>query len=415
MTYRTITRCRCCTGTRLEPVLDLGLVPLANALQKTQAAAEERCPLAVLRCRDCGLLSLTVVVDPRLMFSSYPYVSGTSPTMVEHFGAYAQEVAERFGGFVVEMGSNDGTLLRQLPKDTKRLGIEPADNIAQLARANGVPTMTAFFNAATAGLVTAEHGKARVLIGNNVIAHIDDLDDLASAVTALLDDDGVFLFEVPHALTMQRRVEFDTIYHEHLSYFTLRAAMAWLSRHGLEVFDVKQVAVHGGSLRVHAARVGRHHRLASVDDVLAAEAAAGIESGAGWREFARKVQGIRTGLPHLIDELRSEGAKVAAYGAAAKGNTLLCTCGLDGRRLRYVVDQNPLKQGLFTPGSRLPVVGVSALVSDPVDVLVVLAWNFLPEIRQQLSPWEQSGGRFVVPVPEPVVLPHAAHSVGGPE
>lgn len=408
MKHRTITRCRCCTGTRLDPVVDLGFVPLANAFKAARDAEEARFPLAVLRCHDCGLLTLSIAVDPGLMFTDYPYVSGTSPTMVEHFGAYARDVAARFEGFVVEIGSNDGTLLRQLPAQTRRLGIEPAANIAELARANGVPTTTAFFNAATAAAVVKEHGKARVLIGNNVIAHIDDLDDVATAATSLLDDDGIFVFEVPHALTMQSKVEFDTIYHEHLSYFSLRALTAWLKRHELEVFDVKQVGVHGGSLRVHAARVGKQQQLASVDTVIAAEVAAGLDSGAGWKQFAHKVAAIRTGLPRLLDDLRGDGASIAAYGAAAKGNTLLCTCGLDKRHLRYVVDKNPLKQGLFTPGSRLPVVGVEALEKNPVDVLLVLAWNFLPEIRQQLARWEAAGGRFVVPLPEPVMLPSAA-------
>ncbi len=410
MNQRTITRCRCCTKTRLEPVVDLGVVPLANAFQKTATADEPRFPLAVLRCLDCGLLTLSIVVEPKLMFTDYRYVSGTSPTMVNHFGAYAKDVAARFlpdsgKGFVVEIGSNDGTLLKQLPAKTKRLGIEPAENIAELARKDGVPTTTAFFNAATAAAIVKEHGKASVLIGNNVIAHIDDLDDVATAATTQLADDGVFVFEVPHALPMQAKVEFDTIYHEHLSYFTLRALTAWLARHGFEVFDVHTTPVHGGSIRVHAARAGQQPRLPSVDVVTAAEAEAGLDSGSGWREFARRVSAIRTGLPQLLSRLRDEGARVAAYGAAAKGNTMLCTAGLDKRALRYVVDKNPLKQGLFTPGSRLPVVGVEALKKDPVDVLVVLAWNFLPEIREQLAGWEAAGGRFVVPVPEPAVLP----------
>ncbi len=419
---KNTTRCRCCTGTRLEPVVDLGVVPLANAFlaapaagtstQKVRDDDEARFPLAVLRCHDCGLLTLSVVVDPKLMFSDYPYVSGTSPTMVEHFGAYAKDIGERFAGsagggeaLVVEIGSNDGTLLKQLPAGTRRLGIEPAANIAELARTAGVPTTTAFFNAASAASIVSEYGKAKVLIGNNVIAHIDDLDDLAVAVTNLLDDDGVFVFEVPHALTMQEKVEFDTIYHEHLSYFSLRAVTAWLRRHGLEVFDVKQVSVHGGSIRVHAARAGKQQRNASVDDVVAAETAAGLDSGSGWKQFAARVAAIRTGLPRLLDQLRADGARVAAYGAAAKGNTLLCTCGLDGRDLRYVVDKNPLKQGLLTPGSRLRVVSLEALQKEPVDVLLVLAWNFLPEIQQQLARWRSGGGRFVVPLPQPQILP----------
>jgi hypothetical protein len=404
MNHRVVTRCRCCTGTRLDPVVDLGVVPLANAFQKTRDADEARFPLVLLRCHECGLLTLSVVVDPQVMFSDYPYVSGTSPTMVEHFGAYARDVAARFKGFVVEIGSNDGTLLRQLPEGVKRLGVEPAKNVAELARQGGVPTMTAFFNAATAAQIVKEHGKAKAIIGNNVIAHIDDLDDLATAVTAVLDDDGAFVFEVPHAMTMQARVEFDTVYHEHLSYFSLRALTAWLKRHDFEVFDVGQSAVHGGSIRVHAARVGKQKLLPSVEEVVAAEAAAGLDSGSGWKQFAQKIAAIRTGLPRLLDQLRGDGARVAAYGAAAKGNTLLCTCGLDKRHLRYVVDKSPLKQGLFTPGSRLPVVGPEALQREPVDVLLVLAWNLLPEIRQQLARWEHDGGRFVVPLPEPAVL-----------
>ena len=409
MNHRTITRCRCCTKTRLEPVVDLGVVPLANAFQKTRDAPEPRFPLAVVRCRDCGLLMLSTVVDPTLMFSDYPYVSGTSPTMVEHFGAYARDVATRFlsdgAGFVVEIGSNDGTLLRQLPEKTRRLGIEPAANIADMARSSGIPTTTTFFNSASAASIVKEHGTAQVLIGNNVIAHIDDLDDLAVAAATLLDDNGVFVFEVPHALTMQANVEFDTIYHEHLSYFSLAALTAWLERHGFEVFDVKTVSVHGGSIRVHAARVGQQEKTDAVDDLNAAEAAAGLDSGSGWKQFGARVTQIRTSLPALLDSLRGDGARVAAYGAAAKGNTMLCTTGLDGRHLRYIVDKNPLKQGLFAPGSRLPVVGIEALKTNPVDVLLVLAWNLLPEIQAQLAGWHGAGGRFVVPLPEPTILP----------
>jgi novobiocin biosynthesis protein NovU/D-mycarose 3-C-methyltransferase len=425
---RPVTACRVCHSSDLALVLDLGAVPLANALL-TRAdlasvqgggPAEPRFPLSLLLCERCGHVGLSVVVDPILMFQKYPYVTGTSPTMRAHFAALATSVHARLPPaerFVVEIGSNDGTLLAAMQECGARgapvrvLGVDPANNIASLARARGVPTVAEIFSNSLAKTIRAEQGGAGAFLGNNVVAHIDDLADLISGARTVLHEDGLFVFEVPHVLSLFERVEFDTIYHEHLSYFSLACLSRWLADAGMPVFDVEEQTVHGGTLRVWASPNARRQAespdgTGRVNAVLMREHAAGIARADTWKDFATKVDVVRRELPALLADRRTRlSRRVGGYGAAAKGSTMLCTSGVDSDALAYVVDRNPLKQGMYTPGTHIEIVGPERLETDPVDDLLVLAWNLVDEIVTSLPGHRAHGGAFLVPVPRPRVLP----------
>lgn len=408
MSARPVERCRVCRGERFDSVLDLGTVPLANAfLAKADLGRPEaRYPLEVIRCLDCGLVCLSVVVDPAEMFQNYVYVSGTSDTMREHFARSADAITRRFlgdGALVVEIGSNDGTLLRAFPAGIRVLGIEPARNIAAIAREHGVPTENEFFSAALARQITARAGRAGAVLANNVVAHIDDLADLMTGVEALLDDPGVFIFEVPSLLELMERCEFDTIYHEHLSYFSLATLSRLSERHGLTVFDVEPLGVHGGSMRVFVDR-GRRPKGARVVELLAREQAASLGDGSTYARFAAQVKEICGALRELLEREVAAGRRCAGYGAPAKGNTLLCAAGIGPELLRFIADKNPLKQGLYTPGTRIEVAPPERIATDRPDLLLILAWNFAAEVRAQQRAFAERGGRFVVPIPAPRIL-----------
>ena len=323
--------------------------------------------------------------------------------------------------FVVEIGSNDGTLLAAMAAcgassssssgPVRVLGVDPAKNIALIARERGVPTLAELFSRSLAESIRSEHGPAGAFLGNNVVAHIDDLADLAAGARAVLADDGVFVFEVPHVLPFFERVEFDTIYHEHLSYFSLACLCTWLAGAGLPVFDVEEQRVHGGTLRVWASPSARRRSedaaaTARVDAVIAREHTAGIARAATWKRFAADVDVVRRELPALLADRRARlSRRAGGYGAAAKGNTMLCTSAVAGDVLAYVIDRNPLKQGLYTPGTHIEIVPPERLEADPVDDLLVLAWNLVDEIVASLPKHKARGGVFLVPSPRPRVLP----------
>jgi novobiocin biosynthesis protein NovU/D-mycarose 3-C-methyltransferase len=388
-------------------VLDLGSQPLANSFLSPAevAAPEPRYPLELCRCSSCGHVQLSLTVPPELMFRNYLYVSGTSDTIPTHFAAYARDVAARFvpaGGLVVEIGSNDGTLLRAFDRSAVRvLGVEPARNIAKIANDAGVPTLDEFFDEVTAKRVAAEHGRAAAMIGNNVVAHIDDLHGLLRGAQALLAPEGVFVAEFPYLVDLLERRAYDTIYHEHLSYFSVASVVRLTSEYGMRVIDVRRVSVHGGSIRVFISAGGLPS--AAVGELLALEASMQLAEGGPLPAFVADVQRQRTELSALLAETRTR-SRIAGYGAPAKGNTLLNYCGIDTSLVEFIVDRSPHKHGLLTPGTRIPVEPPERLLASGIKETLLLAWNFADEILRQQQEYRSSGGRFIIPIPAPRVV-----------
>jgi C-methyltransferase C-terminal domain/Methyltransferase domain/Putative zinc binding domain len=366
---------------------------------------EPRYPLELARCTACGHVQLSVTVPPEIMFRNYLYVSGTSDTIPAHFAAYAKDVAERFvpkDGLVVEIGSNDGTLLRAFDRSAVRvLGVEPARNIAAMANAAGIPTLDEFFGEAIARDTAAKHGRASAIIGNNVVAHIDDLHGLMNGVTALLAERGVFVAEFPYLVDLLEKTAYDTIYHEHLSYFSVRSVDDLASRHGMRLIDVRRVGVHGGSIRVFISRDGEASP--DVKKLLALEEKRGLAAGRPLGAFVDAVQRQRKDLMRVLGEIRSS-RHIAGYGAPAKGNTLLNYCEIDRSVLDFIVDRSPLKQGLLTPGTHIPVEPPERLTGSEIRDTLLLAWNFSDEVLRQQQDYRSRGGRFIVPIPTPRVV-----------
>ena len=406
------TRCRACDGGALQRVLELGPQPLANAfLDSPDAfAAERRYPLDLTLCGDCGLLQLCEVIDPELLFREYLYVSGTSRTMAEHFAAYADQVVQRIGPgpdrLVVELASNDGTLLRQFQRHGCRvLGVEPARNIAARAREAGIETREIFFGRDAGPELRREHGPAHAVLANNVLAHVDDPAGFLAGAAALLAPEGVLVVEVPYVIELLERLEYDTVYHEHLCYFAVRPLLRLCEAVGLSVLAAERIPVHGGSVRLTAGLRSRHpDHAAEVLALVEQETASELFRLERWERFAADVRATREALRGMLCRFRADGLRVAGYGAPAKGNTLLNYCDIGPELVRYTVDRNPLKVGRFTPGTHLPVRPYEGtLLEDRPDVVLILAWNFADEIMAQPQErrFRQEGGRFLLPLPMP--------------
>ncbi len=408
---RVVEECRACGGKDLRPFLDLGAQPPANALLKKEELSlpEQKFPLALCHCVGCELIQLTHLVQPELLFRNYVYFSSVSTTMSKHFAAYANDVAERFvpkDGLVVEMGSNDGVLLKALIGKRRILGVDPARNVAEVARKNGVPTLAEFFNADLAKKIVAEQGQASAVIANNVFAHIHDVGDVMKGVAELLTEDGVFVVEAPWVVPFLAHLEFDTVYHEHLSYLGVRPMSVLFERFGFEVFEVQEQPVHGGSIRVF----GRRKRASngpvhpSVARALEAERKEGTADPARLARFAKDCAALRDDLNRLVNELRAKGLRVVGYACPAKGNVLMNYCQLGPDRLEYLVDATPAKQGLFNPGMHIPIFPPDHLLKDQPDYAILFAWNLSKEILEKESAYRARGGKFIIPVPRAEIL-----------
>jgi novobiocin biosynthesis protein NovU/D-mycarose 3-C-methyltransferase len=407
---RTLAQCRICQRPNLETFLSLGPMPLANSFLKQEQLNEPELhyPLDVVFCSNCGLVQLAQVVDPEIMFKDYAYQTGTSMPMREHFARLAETTMQKFKiserSLIMDIGSNDGTLLEYFQKANMRiLGIEPAANIAELALSRGIDTLVDFFDRNLADRIRKEHGRPSVILATNVFAHVNDLDDFVDAVNILIADDGVFVIEVPYLMDMIARVEFDTIYHEHLSYFAVRPLVTLFSKFGMNIVDVEKVGVHGGSLRLYVqkspASVG-----ANVNELLRKEKEADIDSLATYNKFAQDTDRIREELTALLTSLKKQGAKITAYGATAKGNTLLNYCKIGTDLLEYVSDTTPFKQGCYTPGMHIPVFSESRFHESPPDYALLLAWNYAEEILHKENRYRQAGGKFIIPIPRPQII-----------
>lgn len=398
-------KCISCGAAALTPVMSLGTTPLANALlaKADLSAAEARFPLDLVFCGQCAMVQITEFVPPAMLFSDYAYFSSFSDTIV----AAAKKLAGRLvetrrlgaGSLVVELASNDGYLLQHyVAAGVPVLGIEPAANIAKVANERGIRTRSEFFGLECAQRLVAEGLSADVVHANNVLAHVPDLNGFVAGIAAVLKPDGVAVIEAPYARDMIEKCEFDTIYHEHLCYFSVSALVPLFARHGLALADIKRIPVHGGSLRLFASRSAKQG--AAVSKLLAEERAAGMLDAGYYAGFAGRVEALRAALLALLAGLKAQGKRIAAYGASAKGSTLLNYFGIGGETLDYVVDRSTEKQGRYTPGTRLPILAPAHLLEDNPDYLLLLSWNFLDEVLEQQAAYRATGGKFIVPVPE---------------
>ena len=403
----TSCACRSCGQSRLSPVLSLGRTPLANALltERQLEQPEPDFPLELVRCEDCTLVQITETVPPEQLFSDYAYFSSFSDTMVAH----AKTIAERLideckldtNSKVMEVASNDGYLLQWYRKaGVPVLGIEPAANIAEVAIAErDVPTICEFFGSDVAGKLAAENNKADVIHANNVLAHVADLNGVVGAFKTILKPGGRVVVEAPYLGDLIDHVEFDTIYHEHLCYFSLTALNGLFQRHGLEIVDVERLAIHGGSLRIFATHAGTENKSTAVMNVIEEESK-WVNCPEHHTKFANRVESLRQSLTDQLAQLKNEGNRIAVYGASAKGSTLLNYFGIDGSVIDYVVDRSTVKQGRFTPGTHLKICDPSKLTEDQPDYCLLLTWNFADEIMKQQQSYRDSGGKFIIPVPE---------------
>jgi len=412
MIYHKRMSCRACGGQRLHAFLELGPQPLANSFLKSpdEFAVEPSFPLDVHFCETCSLVQIPDVIDPEVLFRNYIYVTGTSETVAEHNRRYARTVSEmlKLGAddLVVEVASNDGSLLRCFQEHGVRaLGVEPAVNIAEMARERGVDTVNVFFNSSAAREIRDTHGPARAVIGNNVLAHVDDTQDFLRGCKELIAVDGLVIIEMPYLGDLLDRSEYDTIYHEHLCYFSVNSLIRLCDAVGLSIVRVDHVPIHGGSLRMYAGhKEARQRHAAEVLGWAEEEAVAGMTSFERYRQLAANVEKSRQSLVGLLRSLKAEGKTVAGYGAPAKGNTLLNYCRINTDLLPYTVDKNPMKVGLYTPGMHIPVLPVSTLLERQPDYVLILAWNFAEEIMKQQWDYRARGGQFIIPIPELMVV-----------
>lgn len=383
---------------------------MANAfLSKKDFNFEKQYPLRVYFCKKCHLTQLLDVVSPDILFGDYVYVSSTSPSFVAHFESYAEDLSSRFdlkGKLAIDLGSNDGILLKPLKGlGATVLGIDPARDIARKATKEGIETWPDFFSPDLAEKILKKKGQAKVITANNTFAHIDDSRGVVNGVKKLLSDDGVFVIEIPCLVDFLEKKLFDTIYHEHLSYFALEPLVMLMDSSDMNVFDVRRVHSHGGSVRVFVQKKGGPYPASrSLRELLRKEKDLKLDKVSTYKKFAAEINGNKKKLIRLLGFLRSKGAKIAGYGAPAKGNTLLNYTGIDSKVLKYVVDESPYKQGLFTPGTHIPVVGTVSLKKDPPDFLIILAWNYAESIISKCKEFRDRGGKFIIPVPEPRII-----------
>jgi SAM-dependent methyltransferase len=396
--------CRVCASRKLTEFLDLGSMPPANSFleQRDLGKPELTFPLKVYFCHNCSLVQLLDVVSPELLFGDYHYLTSASQPLADHFVKMGQELALRFtrskDDLVVEIGSNDGTLLRAIGDKCRTLGVEPARNVAALAVENGIETINEFFSERIARQILKKYGSAKVVIANNVIAHIDNLHDIFSGAKALTGDGGVFVFEVHWVGNLIGDGGFDQIYHEHLSYFSLSALQRLVEQFGYKIFDAALMPIYGSSLRIYAGNNQKVEK--SVEELLSKEKAMELDRLETYMKFSEKVRRIKTELTNLLLQLKREGKKIAGYGAPAKGNTLLNYCGIDNKILDYLIDTTPFKQGKFTPGVHIPIYSPEKLNEAPPDYLLLLAWNYKDVILEKEKTIREKGVRFIIPVPE---------------
>lgn len=407
-----IKECRVCKSTDLHKFLDFGIQPAADAfLKKEQLNSDEpKFPLEVWFCKNCGHVQLGYIAPRKPLFESFTYLSSVSKTMRENFQDIANEAVSRFSlgknSLVIDIGCNDGALLKSFRSLGARvLGIDPSPTV-KFALADGIDVINDFFNENVAQDVLKKYGKVSCVTGTNVFAHIDDYDSFLKGLNTILEDDGVMIWEFPYLVDTLNKMEFDTMYHEHLSYFSFRALMTLFKRFDMELFDVKRNPIHGGSVRVFVKKsVGKwevNHEI--INNLLELERSLKLDILDTYLEFARKVKNVMKEFVTLLKRLQTEGKRIVGNGAPAKGNALLNFCNIGPETIDYLAEINPLKQGLYNPGMHIPVVPLEQMHKDNPDYMVILPWNIKDDIIKQEEEFTRRGGKFIIPIPFPTIM-----------
>ena len=399
--------CRICKKSSFEPVINIGPAPLANNYARKRDTSEEYFPLVLYRCENCGLVQLRDVVSKEALFKNYDYFAGeTSETLPKHFENYANQViseVEDSNPIIIGIGSNDGTFLRALAdRGAKVLGVDPAENIAEIAEEKGVKTIPKFFNSEVAEDLAASR-PADVVVANNVIGHVDDVHDVIKGVKTILKNDGVFFFEVQYLPDLVDKNGFDMIYHEHRSYLSVKPVNHLLQQHDMSIIGVQKVPTQGGSIRIKA--VNKPNETSqSVKEMIAQEKSQQIYTSEYYQEFRSSILELRNELCHILQNLRDEGNTIVGYGAPAKAAILLNYCNIGENILSFATDEIPAKQEKFIPGTRFPIKSTEAFRQENVDYALMLAWNYKEEIIQKEKEFLDNGGKFIVPIPKPTVI-----------
>ncbi len=404
--YKNI-QCRLCNKSDLISVLRLESTPPANEFisEDQLNINQNKFPLELYFCNNCNHIQLLDVVNPSILFEDYVYVSGTSPVFVNHFREYANNIIQRFNPdknfLVVDIGSNDGTLLKFFKNNNFQvLGIDPAKNISSNASKNGIETITDFFTSELSKKITKEYKKASIITANNVFAHADNLEDIVLGIKNLLSSEGVFIFEVSYLVDVLEKNLFDTIYHEHLSYHSVEPLKSFFLANGLEMISAERINTHGGSLRgyVQLKNAGREND-GTVEELIKYEKQIGLNEATTFLNFSKNINNLKSQLLNLLQSIKSEGKTIAGFGAPAKATTLMYQFGINKEYIDFIVDDSPLKQGLYSPGLKIPVMSSDAIKLKSPDYLIILAWNFSESIIKKNSDFIKQGGKFIVPLP----------------
>lgn len=409
---RNLTQCRMCQSENLYKFLDLGFQPPSDLILSKDDLDQPEVlfPLNVLQCQDCGLTQLGYVVKPEFLYGErYKYESSITESGKKHFFGMADSIHQKFNfpkdSLAVDVGSNVGVLLEGFKNNGYTvLGIDPAVNICKIANQRGIETWQEFFGPHIGEKIVQEKGKAKIVTGTNVFAHIDDKEGLLKSLDVLLDDDGVFIFEAPYLIDLIEYLEYDTIYLEHLEYISVKPLISFFEKHGLEVFDVEKYDIHGKSIRVFISRKGKHQISENVKKFIDLEEEKEIYTKEVLDDFAKRVASQKKEIMDLLNQLKKEGKNIIGISAPAKGNTMLNYCKIGTELLDYITEKSMIKQGYYTPGMHIPIVGEEKMFKDTMpDYGVIFAWNFAEEIMKNNKAFSDKGGKFIIPIPHPII------------